>query len=105
MAPEKIPAAADQTVPLLLEVSSFPELSTATHSPVEKQETELIAVEPSIELTLQAPAPPVGLVEVTTLPALSTAAQKVVDEQETAATVFEPSTVSTVQLLLDRSVL
>src|SRR5450756_1420219 len=52
---------------------------------------------PSTLVTVQAPAPPVGLLEVTTLPAKSTATQRPLLGQDTPRRTLEPSTWVTVQ--------
>src|SRR5947208_734775 len=57
----------------------------------------MMTVLPSTLATLQAPAPPVGLVELTTLPPLSTATQSDVDGHEMPLIPLLPSTLVTVQ--------
>jgi hypothetical protein len=81
--------------PGLVEVTTLPARSTATQrallghdTPLKKQgeygsDCPLPQPEPSTCVTLQAPAPPNGLVEVTTLPLLSTATQSPALRQDT----------------------
>src|ERR1700761_3675182 len=77
-------------------MNAFPFPSTAAHSvPSELHETPVSGVVPSIETTVQADAPPVGLVDVSTLPALSTAAHRVV-LHDSPVMVCEPSGPATV---------
>jgi hypothetical protein len=59
----------------LVEVTTFPALSTATHNEVPTHETAANAFAPSTEITFHAAAPPVGFVEVITSPDQSTATQ------------------------------
>jgi hypothetical protein len=65
----------------------LPPLSTATQRPLLGQDTpfrELVStLVPSTLVTVQAVAPPVGLLEVTTLPLPSTATQSLLLEQDT----------------------
>jgi hypothetical protein len=75
-----------------VELTTFPALSTATHSDVEGHDTPLsapghCAVEVqlgSTEVTVHALVSPVGSVEVSTLPAVSTATHNDCDGHETA---------------------
>jgi hypothetical protein len=58
-------------------VNTFPAESPATHKVVEGQEMDWTAFEPSMLASVQAPAPPVGVVEVNTLPLVSPATHRV----------------------------
>lgn len=57
-------------------VTTSPLWSTATQRPLLGQDTPSRPLEPSTSVTVQAAAPPVGLLEVTKLPLLSTATQR-----------------------------
>jgi hypothetical protein len=66
-----------------VEVTTLPELSTATQSFAVGQETASRPFSPSASTSVQAEAPPVGSVEVMRLPTSSTATQSFLDGQET----------------------
>jgi hypothetical protein len=66
----------------LVEVMTFPSLSTATHSDAEGQDTAVRSYSPLIFALLQGAAPAAGSVVVKTYPALSTPAQKDAEGQE-----------------------
>ena len=88
----------------LVEVTTLPKLSTATHRLLLGQDTPVRKLEPSTCASFQAVAPPIGLVEVTTLPLVSTATQRTLLGQDTAVSrgplalgPTEPSTLVTFQ--------
>jgi hypothetical protein len=67
----------------LLDVTTLPPLSKATHRPLLGQDTPDIELKKSTWVTVQAAAPPVGLLDVTTLPLWSTATQRLLLGQDT----------------------
>lgn len=67
----------------LVEVSTSPAPSTATHSDAEGHETPPSMLLPSTLLTVHALAPPVGSIEVTAFPAPSTTTHSKADGHET----------------------
>ena len=66
-----------------VELTTRPELSSATHSEAEAQETSTSGPLPSMFTSRQAAAPPLGLVDITALPTSSTATHSETETQLT----------------------
>jgi hypothetical protein len=84
---------ADGPPPGLVDVTTLPLSSTATHSVIDGQEMPSIGLVPSICASCHADAPPDGFVDVTTFPRQSTPAHRVMDGHDIPDIVFVSDTV------------
>src|SRR6202521_2313641 len=92
------PVGLREVTTLPLGVPTLPLLSTATQRTLLGQDTLTRELVPSTLVTVQAAAPPMGLLEVTTLPPLSTATQRPLLGQDTPYRPLELSTLVTVHV-------
>src|SRR6266480_4829795 len=89
MLPASSTAAVDQTGAVgVVEVSTFPDASMATHSDSEGQETPTSTALPSTGESVHASLLPVGSVELRTPPSSSTATHSVEEAQETPVSAW-----------------